>query len=264
MVTSLPDNLVETSREGTFMNTPARIFGAALIAFAAPALANSFINGGFETTTNGGGQLGHNTDATGWTTIGYNFLYTPGSADTTGVVGQYGPNLLWGPNDGAPNGLPATSPSGGNFVAADGAFQTAPIEQVITGLTIGKTYTVGFDYGFAQQEGFSGETVQNWTVSFAGQSATTTTDVLHDYTLPSHDFSGWMHTSYNFVANHATETLSFLAFGSQPVPPFALLDGVTFTPDTVPEPASWALMLIGFGGMGLAIRRRRAKAAIAA
>lgn len=31
----------------------------------------------------------------------------------------------------------------------------------------------------------------------------------------------------------------------------------------VPEPATWALMLIGFGGLGAALRRRRARAAAA-
>jgi hypothetical protein len=237
------------------------VLATALAALAAPAFANSFTNGGFEVTTAGGGQLGYNTDATGWTVAnnGYNFLFEPGTGDTSGSIGQYGGLSLWGPNNGSANGLPATSPSGGNYVAADGAFQTEPLEQIITGLTVGKTYTVGFDYGFAQQQGFNGATQQNWTVSFAGQSATTPT-----VTLPNHGFSGWMHTSYDFVANHATETLSFLAYGNLPVPPFALLDGVTFTPDTVPEPASWALMLIGFGGMGVAIRRRRARDGVAA
>jgi hypothetical protein len=32
----------------------------------------------------------------------------------------------------------------------------------------------------------------------------------------------------------------------------------------VPEPAAWAMMLVGFGGLGAALRRRRAAAAIAA
>ena len=31
----------------------------------------------------------------------------------------------------------------------------------------------------------------------------------------------------------------------------------------VPEPAAWALMLVGFGGVGVAIRRRRATYAFA-
>ena len=42
--------------------------------------------------------------------------------------------------------------------------------------------------------------------------------------------------------------------------------GVTFaTLDTsaVPEPATWAMMLVGFGGMGAALRSRRKVANIA-
>jgi hypothetical protein len=238
------------------MNRSTHLLGAALLACAAPAFANSFTNGNFEISTAGPGQLGYTTDATGWTVDnnGFDFLFAPDTVDTTGSLGQYGFLTLWGPNNGSANGMTAASPSGGNFVAADGDFQTAPVEQIITGLTVGKTYSVGFDYGFAQQQGFDGATEQHWSVSFAGVTQTTAT-----YDLPNHGFSGWMHASYDFVATHTTETLSFLAYGNLPVPPFALLDGVTFTPDTVPEPASWALMLIGFGGLGLATRRRRAK-----
>ncbi len=227
---------------------------AAALTAASPALANSFTNGGFESLTNGPGQLTNNTTATGWTVAneGYTFVYGPEGIDKPGTLGQYGDNYMWGPNSGEANGLTGTSPSGGNLVAFDGAFQVKPLEQIITGLTIGKTYTVGFDYGFAQQYGFSGATVQNWSVSFAGQSATTAS-----YNLPNHGFSGWFHTSYDFVAHNATETLSFLAYGNLPVPPFALLDGVTFTPDTVPEPGTWAMLIAGFGMIGVTARRRR-------
>ena len=234
------------------MKILALLASAALL--ASPAFANSFTNGGFEILTNGPGQLTTNTVATGWTVAngGYTFAFAPGTADTTGSNGQYGNLSLWGPVNGAANGLPSTSPSGGNFIAFDGAFQVQPLNQVITGLTIGKTYSVGFDYGFAQQFGFNGDTIQDWSVSFAGVTQTTAS-----YNLPDHGFSGWFHTSYDFVATSASDTLSFVAYGNLPVPPFALLDGVTFTPDTVPEPATWALFIGGFGAVGLAARRRR-------
>ena len=242
------------------MNFRTILLGAALVAVAQPALANSFTNGNFETNT-GSGQLGYNTTASGWTTTGYNFLFAPGAADTSGADGVYGTLSLWGPHNGGISSTSLDSPTAGFIYGADGAFGVAPLEQIITGLTVGKTYSVGFDYALAQQAGFSGDTIQNWTVSFAGQSAATPL-----YTLANHDFSGWFHASYDFVANNATETLSFLAYGNLPVPPFALLDGVTFTPDSVgnvPEPASWAMMLVGFGLLGAAARRRRSSVATA-
>jgi hypothetical protein len=129
-----------------------------------------------------------------------------------------------------------------------------PLVQVISGLTAGKTYTVGFDYGFAQQKGFNGATIQSWTVNFAGQSSTTAS-----YNLPNHAFSGWFSKTVHFVANNATETLSFVANGNLPVPPFALLDGVTFSQEVaaVPEPSNWAMLIAGFGMIGFAARRRR-------
>jgi len=227
---------------------------AALV--ASPAFANSFRNGGFEVLSAGPGQLTNNTVATGWTVAngGYTFAFAPGTGDTTGSNGQYGGLSLWGTNNGGNNVLPATSPSGGNFIAMDGAFQVKPLQQAITGLTVGKTYSVGFDYAFAQQAGFSGPTQQNVSVSFAG---VTHNAEAANYALGSHNFSGWLHTSVDFVATSASDTLSFLAYGDQPVPPFALLDGVTFTPDAVPEPATWAMLLIGFGAVGFAARRRR-------
>jgi hypothetical protein len=41
-------------------------------------------------------------------------------------------------------------------------------------------------------------------------------------------------------------------------PPSALLvSDLTGTANAVPEPASWAMMLVGFGGLGVAMRRRR-------
>ena len=43
------------------------------------------------------------------------------------------------------------------------------------------------------------------------------------------------------------------------------LSGITFTriDGAVPEPATWALMLLGFGAAGMALRRKRAQLAVA-
>ena len=71
---------------------------AAAIAFTALATnahASSIVltNGNFAST--GNGQVGYNTTVAGWTTTGYNFVFAPGTASTTGanVVVIVGPDL---------------------------------------------------------------------------------------------------------------------------------------------------------------------------
>src|SRR5580658_3782800 len=85
-------------------------------------------NGGFE-VNGGNGQLGFNTSAADWSVPApsgsYTFLFAPGTADTSGANGEYGFLGLWGPGDGSPNGLPATSPNGGYYLATDPSFQNS-------------------------------------------------------------------------------------------------------------------------------------------
>ena len=73
-----------------------------------------------------------------------------------------------------------------------------------------------------------------------------------------------MTANFTFTANSSTELLSFLAVGTPAanLPPFALLDGVSLT--AVPEPSTWALMLVGFSGLGYAtLSSRRPALAVA-
>ena len=116
-------------------------------------------NGSFESTINGVGQLGYNTDATGWTASGFAPLLTAGVADTTGVTSQYGNFQLWGTNNGGLNTITA-SPDGGNFVALDAQSQTGgpqvgSIQETLTGLTVGDTYSVSFYIAGAQQYNYT-------------------------------------------------------------------------------------------------------------
>ncbi len=140
----------------------------------------------------------------------------------------------------------------------DGDYITQPISQVITGLTAGDTYVLSFNYAFAQQQGFYGDTQQNLTVSFGN----TWSDVTPTITLPSQGFSGWMtYSGDDHRGRRTSDTLSFLAYGSLPVPPFALVSDVSLT-GGVPEPATWAMMALGFAGLGFAgFRSNRRKAA---
>jgi len=65
---------------------------------------------------------------------------------------------------------------------------------------------------------------------------------------------GWQPYQYRFTANGASTTLTFASATDTAYGP--ALDNVSVA--GVPEPAQWALMLVGFGGLGAAMRRRRA------
>ena len=235
--------------------------GVLAISFASSTRAdiNLVLNGDFETTTAGGGQLGHQTVAAFWTTTGYNFLFTPGSADTTGVTGTAGNLKLWGPGDGSDNGL-TESPSGGNYVAADGAYQVGAITQTVSNLFVGNTYALSFYWGGAQQKNFTGATTEAWQVSLGSETYTTVTN-----NNVSHGFTGWVQQTFNFTATATNEVLSFLAKGTPSgVPPFSVLDGVSMvqvgSPTPAPEPSTLqygaVALLFVFAGARKVLRRK--------
>lgn len=217
------------------------------------------LNGSFETLLQPGvsAQFGagySSQQVTNWTTSGYNFVFAPGTADTTGTaqaVGQYGGLSLWGPNDGAANGLPAYSPDGGNYIGADGAYDVAAITQTLTGLSPGSVAVVSFDWAGAQQYNYTGVTTEQWIVGFGNEPTQATAAVQN----LNHGFTGWMQQTFSFAITSTTAVLSFLAVGTpNGEPPFSLLDGVSLI--QVPEPATWAILLSGVGLAGLASRRR--------
>jgi hypothetical protein len=201
-------------------------------------------NGNFTTTnwitpqpanvaTTNGGQLGYNLNATGWSNVstGYNFLFTAGSVSSNVVNGNAGSLSLWSTDNGGSNTLTAP-PGGGNFLAADGAYETEPIQQTVTGLTAGKEYLLSFYWAAAQQTGFNGATTDFWSASLGGETNSTTT-----YDLPNHSFSGWMQQTFDFTATNSSEVLSFLATGTpNGEPPFSLLADVSMQV-AVPEPS---------------------------
>ncbi len=227
----------------------------ALMTFALSAQATNLVaNGGFENTTNGACGLQYCTTAPPWQSTGYAFLFAPGTADTTGSDVYPGslPLELWGPGNGSANGLPATSPAGGNYLAADGAFAVSPIEQTINNLTVGGKYTVGFWWAGAQQYPFTGATTEQWQVSLGSQTQMTAVSPN-----ASHGFTGWMYQSFTFTADNSSDVLSFVAAGTpNGVPPFVLLDGVTMNAAT-PEPGTLALSVGGLLGIVATLRSKR-------
>lgn len=73
---------------------------------------------------------------------------------------------------------------------------------------------------------------------------------------------GFLTYSGYFIANiNGTFSLSFSGTGGDNVNIGPLLDNVLVTQAAVPEPASWALLITGFGLVGAARRRQRLAAA---
>ena len=123
----------------------------------------------------------------------------------------------------------------------------AQIDISVTGLTPGDVYS--FSYFDDQRSGYG---VNAYTVSFAGSTIASF----------SPEAVGWTaRTTSTFTALGSSGTLTFAA-------PLlccdndAGIDDITLSGSGdgdggVPEPASWALMLLGFGGLGAVTRSRR-------
>ena len=236
---------------------------ALMVALAMPGIAlagpmNLVQNGDFETTTMTSPSQINTTNVANWSTgngsndSAYNFIFGGNTADT---VGSYTPEYngyvtLWGSQTTGP--ALGASPTGGNFVGADGAFQVAPITQTIGGLVAGDQYSLTFYWAGAQQNGFSGNTTEQWVVSFGGQ--TQSTAVVNNL---SHGFTGWMQQNFTFTADGSSDVLSFLAVGTPDgEPPFSLLDGVSLVQD-VSEPATAGIVVAAMLGLGFVRMRRR-------
>jgi hypothetical protein len=225
------------------------LLAAVALSLTTPALASNLVtNGSFETVGAGfTGKTGFFGNVTGWSGGGaLTFIDYAGTADDGSYLSVY-------------RGFPATSPDGGKFVEADGdgPYRSA-LTQTIGGLTVGKSYTLKFYQAAGQQVGSSGPTTEQWTGSFGERVQTSTL-----YSLPQGATGAWQAQTMTFTADFASQVINFLATGTPGGgPSTSFIDGISLT-ESVPEPASWALMLGGFGFVGAATRRR-ATATVAA
>lgn len=187
----------------------------------------------------------------------YDTIFVPGSADSWI---KNGGDTMWGPNNGSNNGY-ADSPTGGNYIGLDGdASYRGALSQLVTGLTIGESYTLSFWWAAGQYYLFDGATTSQFRVTFGDEVQTT--EVL---SVANHGFEAWRQVEMIFTATGVDQLLSFLAIGTPSgLPPVALLDGVSLTetydaPAPVPLPAALPLLAGGVAGLAF-LRRKRRKA----
>jgi hypothetical protein len=233
---------------------------AAALTIGGAGNANLVQNGDFTNDTPNAAFAGD----TNWSyTPGVAYIYGPNGTDKIGANGIY----LWGPNNpGLPsctlgplcksvNGLNASSPDGGNYLASDSDIVEGfarPLTQPIK-ITANNSYVLNFDYAAAQFRNANGTmwnadhgTQSAWQVSLGGTPLTgagsstllghtTTTPVL---SIGNHGFSGWQEASVPFtatVAEAASGLLSFLAVGGpNPLPPSRCSTACRYSPPASP------------------------------
>lgn len=198
---------------------------AGFVAAATAANAVTVVNGSFELGTDPGGSfttlLSGSTAITGWTVGG----------DSVDYIGPY-----WQASDGV-----RSVDLSGNAAGS--------VSQLLTGLVTGFTYTVHFDLAGNPD---AGPTLKAAISTGGAASAVFFFDTAAaGSTLADMKWTG---ESFSFVATAPTTNLTFSSATFTAYGP--ALDNVSISAG-VPEPATWAMMLLGFAGLALATGRRR-------
>lgn len=71
---------------------------------------------------------------------------------------------------------------------------------------------------------------------------------------------GWQTFTYQFTASDIASLLTFTSATNPDTSYGPVLDNVSIT--AVPEPATWGMMILGFGLIGAAIRRRNMRTSV--
>ena len=199
-----------------------------LAAVAVPAAATELIvNGSFETG-----------DLTGWTVSGFEGTYQIFGADVVA------------PEDGT------------QFAYISSLFPHSygTLTQTFSDVP-GKLYEASFWYRSPDPQADTGLTdpafARNLVQIALGVDVQENGYPLNYVDPPQSD--AWVQGSFTFTGT-GSDTLSLLATDSLGA---LMADNISVT-DVVPEPDAWALMILGFGGAGAQLRRRRRPVAVTA
>ena len=222
---------------------------SAMAATSAAAAGNQLVNGSFEAGLSGWTLGGVSGDGFPPVVIPYNT-----SAGYPG--GAFGEPIP--PDNAATN--PGFDPVGdhGVYFVADLAHPQT-LSQLVS-ITSGVNYTFGFDV-YLPANGFA-------NVNDATFSATVGGLTFASFSASAQPATTWLHFSSSATAvgsGIGSFDFTYNSFGI-PAKDF-VIDRVYFSATRdigVPEPASWAMMLVGFGSLGAVLRRRRADMAAAA
>ena len=205
---------------------------ASTICFAPASLsaAESLINGGFEAPVVSGPCCitSPPTPIPGWTA-------TPNVNVVIGTFSSTAGNL---------------AKEGNQYLDLIGEGMTGSISQAFA-TTIGQTYNLRFWYSHNL---FSGSPSASARLLVGSLSDSFT------HTGGTNANLAWQFYSNSFTADSATTTLSFVNTAGGPNAG-VLLDAVSVM--GVPEPSTWAMLILGFGLLGGAMRRRSETAALA-
>jgi choice-of-anchor C domain-containing protein len=205
---------------------------AAVILSATAANAVTFVNGSFE---NGVAiapgsfvtlSTGDTTSITGWEVL----------SDGVDYIGTY-----WQASEGTRSLDLSAESSGG-------------VKQRLTGFEVGKRYQITFDLS-GNPDG--GDNPKRMLMSATGGVPQTYVYTLTDNTRAD---MNWVTLTYDFVASSTIQDVQFRSLENNPSG--TTLDNVSIS--LVPEPSAWALLIVGFGMTGAALRSRRASRAVAA
>jgi hypothetical protein len=204
---------------------------ASVLALAGTAANAADIVGLYDTgVDNGGAQLGE------------------GAADTHYLVNGTGTPVVY------TNALYVSDPSAKFIAVAPGGGYTDPVN----------TYTLNFDLtGYnVSTASLSGEfAADNFgTVELNGHLLTSLSDTLYENFEQLHPFTA---NAADFVAGVNTLTFTITDTGPPSAFMVAQLAGSADVLGGVPEPATWAMFLAGFFGLGVVARARKGSVASA-